>query len=227
MQSIQIVDEETMLFDLEHIISRFEGSLPSRVDAAAMTWKSKVPFKMLSLKELLFHRITLLARTSLDLYVQGTWVPAYIVMRSTVETAALFFEFCNKVSLFLQDADEKKIDIFLMKCITGGKDEKSKLPPIHVLDCIRSIDKEYDGFLRMYEVLCEYTHPNFLGTLASFGKVDHANIWLDLGAEIKKPPPPFGLAPFLMAVTIFEDHYNSIAEKFIEVNDYFEVKEKG
>ena len=51
------------------------------------------------------------------------------------------------------------------------------------------------------------------------------NVWLDLKDESKMPPPQFGLAPFFMSLLIFEEQYNLVAEKLIEIDKYY-VKTK-
>ena len=222
MRSRKEISEENIRSDIRDLLCRFEACLPDRVDPAGLTLKSKIPFKALSLKELLFHRITSISTAGMEMYEQNRRVPAYILMRSALETSALCYVLRKKLEAYLNDRDIEALDNFLMKAISGGRDEKSKLPAINVLTCIDHLNKEYPDFRRMYDVLCEYAHPNYQGTFAAFGSVDSKNVWLDLGAEHSQPPPEFGLAPFFMALLIFEEHYNMCASLIAEMNEHFE-----
>lgn len=222
MKTLKEINEDTILEDTRELIQRFEESLSTRVDPAGLTLKSKIPFKVLSLKELLFHRITMLAQVALDLYDQNKRVPSYILMRSTVETCALCFCLRKKISIYIEDHNLDNFDDFLVKGLSGGRDEKATHSSINVLTCVDHVDREFKDFRKMYDVLCEYAHPNYLGTLNSFGKIDRKNVWLDLGSERKMPPAEFGLAPFFMSLLIFEEEYNLIAVLLGDINDHFE-----
>jgi len=225
MKSLIKINKSTIQEDLKELVNRFNESLVVRVDPGGLTLKSKIPFKVLSLKELLFHRITMLSQVALDLYLQNKRVPSFILMRSVIETCALCFALRKKTTNFLNDTIN--IDVFnsfIDKGLSGGRDEKANHQAVNALTCIDHIDREYDGFRKMYDVLCEYAHPNYLGTLDSFGKVDEKNIWLDLGYELKMPPAEFGLAPFFMSLLIFEEQYNLIAGMVEDLNELFEKK---
>ena len=71
----------------------------------------------------------------------------------------------------------------------------------------------------MYDVLCEYAHPNHFGVLDAFGRFDADKRWLDLGRELEPPPPAFGLGSLLASLSIFEERYNSINELGKTIND--------
>ena len=222
MRTLKEINEDTILEDIRDLLKRFDESLVTRVDPAGLTLKSTIPFKVLSLKELLFHRITQIAVVALELYEQKKRVPSYILMRSTVETCALCFVLRKKCTNFLKDFDVDELDNFLIKGISGGRDDKATHESVNVLTCIDHVNREFNTFRKMYNVLCEYAHPNYLGTLDSFGKYDKDNVWLDLGDESRMPPAQFGLAPFFMSLLIFEEQYNSIAGMLDEINEYFD-----
>ena len=222
MKTLKEINEDTITADLTDLISRFESSLPTRVDPAGLTLKSKIPFKALSLRELLFHRITMISRTAFNLYLDNKRVPSYILMRSAVETASLCYYIAKKIQLFVDNPNVDELDDLLVKGIAGGRDEKSEHESVNILTCVDHVDREFQDFRKQYDVLCEYAHPNYLGTLDAFGKVDRDNVWLDLGAELKMPPAPFGLIPFFFSLLIFEEQYDKLADCIDDINDYFE-----
>ncbi|MEX1664908.1 hypothetical protein [Zhongshania arctica] len=224
MPSLKEINEDSIRRDIQELLRRFESSLPTRVDPAGLTLKSKIPFKALSLKELLYHRITSISVSAIELYDQNRRVPAYILMRSALETSALCFMLRKKLEEYLENKDIDQLDDFLMKAVSGGRDQSAKLPAINVLTCIKHVSKDFSNFGTMYKLLCEYAHPNYHGTLASFGTVDQTNIWLDLGVEKIQPPPEFGLVPFFMALLLFEKQYNGCASLIEELSNHFENK---
>lgn len=220
--------DEFFLERTVELIERFEASLPDRVDPAGMTHKSKLPFKIMSLRELLIHRVTVLSRSALEQYKQELRVPAFILIRSVVETTAVLSRLTSELESFLESKDIDTLDEFLIKGLDGGRkgDERATVASINVMTLVNHMDKQFEGFRNMYDVLCEYAHPNFMGTLDSFGRLDHENIWLDLGKEVTNPPAAFGLAPFYFSLLIFEEKYSAIQGLFEAVNEHFESNGK-
>ena len=194
----------------------------TRVDAASLTRRSKIPFKIFSLKELLLHRMTALAESALHLYESDRRVPSYLIIRATQETAAAVFNLRGKCSVYLNEKDLDTFDDYLMKGLAGGRDVTAKVTAINVITLVDKVDKEYPGYREMYDLLCEYAHPNFYGVLDAFGKVNAEQLWLDLGDEIQKPRPAIGLAPLLGALSIFEESYNEINDLGKEINDWLD-----
>lgn len=67
---------------------RFTASLPQHINAATLTVKSKLPFKALSIRELLLHRMAALSTAAVDLFSHKRVIPAVILTRAVVETLA-------------------------------------------------------------------------------------------------------------------------------------------
>ena len=61
------------------------NSLPDQVNPATLTLKSKLPFKVLSLRELLIHRVSALAVATVDLQDRSNHLAAAILTRSSRE----------------------------------------------------------------------------------------------------------------------------------------------
>ena len=213
------MDELTALTACQVSLANFKNSLVARVDPAGLTRRSKIPFKLFSLKELLLHRMTSLVESALTLYESNRRVPSFLVIRGCMETAGSVVYVRKKCERYVENKDLDSFDESLIKGLAGGRDENAKIAAVNVLTLIDKIDNEYQGYRKMYDVLCEYTHPNFFGVLDVFGKIDPKQVWLDLGDEIRKPPAAYGLAPLLMSMTIFEESYNAIDGLGRQIND--------
>jgi uncharacterized YccA/Bax inhibitor family protein len=64
-------------------------SLPLKVVAAALTFKSKLPFKALSVREVLIYRVSALSAAAVEMFEQRRLVPAAVLTRAVVETVAV------------------------------------------------------------------------------------------------------------------------------------------
>ena len=215
-------DDEIGLRMARKQVNVIVSSLPERVDAAAFTLNSKLPFKALSLREVLIHRISELAECAMDQYEQRKLVPAFVLTRAAIETVSLIYWLHKKLSEFIESKDIDQLDGFLMKTILGSKDNTTTIESYNVLTAIDHVDKKFENFRKMYDGLCEFTHPNWSGALGAYGKIDRENIWLDLGPDVKSPPLALGLVPFLRGLAIFVEYYNDLERLIRNLNTYFE-----
>lgn len=197
-------------------------NLPSKVEVAALTLKSKLPFKSLTLREVLIHRVADLATVTMQLFEDGRFVPAFIMARSVVETVSIMFFLHKSVLDFCDNHDVEKLDEFLMKTTMGSKDKSTPHEPYNILTAVDKVDKEFEGLRQMYDCLSEFAHPNWSGTLGAYGRFDKEKHIL-LFDEHRTPKVALGLAPFVGALTIFTDYYNDLARLIQEMNDYFET----
>ena len=198
-------------------------ALPTEIPATGLTLKSKLPFKAVSFRELLIHRMSELSLVAVDLYECNKIIPAFIITRAVTETVAILFVFHKKLTQFFDSKDITQLNEFLNKAMLGSRDNSSHLDSYNVLTAIENhIDKEFKGFKEEYYRLCEFTHPNWLGVLASYGRIDHKRIILHLGKGGRKPPKVTGLSPLLQSLKIFEHYYNELAELLQKFNDYYE-----
>ncbi|MBI2999280.1 MAG: hypothetical protein HYY46_12675 [Deltaproteobacteria bacterium] len=203
---------------------RFAASLPQRIDAAALTLKSKLPFKALSIRELLLHRMAALSSAAADLFAQKRVIPAVILTRAIVETLAVLFTFHERLKRFLEDKkkDIDAMDDFLMRCLVGARNNPEMPTSTNILTLIDRLEKTVPGFRDVYDALCECAHPNWAGTFGAFGEVDHEKLGLKLGAAERSPAYSSGLASLSGSLMAFEHYYNDSAELVRRFNDYFE-----
>ena len=200
-------------------------SLPLTVEAASLTWKSKIPFKAISLREVLIHRVSELSMVAVDLYECNKLVPAFVITRSIVETVAMTYWLSKRVGEFLSSKDVQKLDEFLMRAMHGSRDGTTPLESYNVLTAVDKMDKEYNGFRKMYDWLCEFTHPNWSGALGAYGKINQEKHSLSLVSKNSRVPIILGLGPFNASLKLFEHYYNDLTEQLNALNEYFEKQD--
>src|SRR5713226_5901821 len=96
-------DEAQTLKEARGFVDAIASSLPKQIQAAALTWKSKIPFKALTVRESLFHRVSALASAAVELFEAHRVIPAIILTRAVVETVAVMFTFHERLSRFLEN----------------------------------------------------------------------------------------------------------------------------
>jgi len=214
--------EREYLLEARIFATNIFASLPQDVKAAAFTMKSKIPFKVTSLREVLVHRVAELSMVAVDLFECNKLVPAFVITRSVVETVALTCWLHQKVSEFLDSKDVEELDDFLMKAMLGSRNGTTPLESYNVLTAVDHMNKEHKGFRKMFDSLCEFTHPNWSGVLGSYGRIDHERLTLTLGSVNSRAPIMLGLSTFTASLKLFEHYYNDLAELLTKLNDHFE-----
>jgi hypothetical protein len=101
--------------------------------------------------------------------------------RSVLETAAISFRFCQEIDQGVRDKDFSALDTAVTKLTfaTRHRSLNDLLPDApNILSSIDKLDrflfdKKQDQSVRnVYEFLCEFAHPNWVGTVGLFGQID-------------------------------------------------------
>ena len=215
-------DELTCLGDAKRLVAEFKQNLPQKVDPASLTLNSKLPFKAMSLREVLLYRITELTEEACRLYEAKKNVAAILLTRSALETAAMLYWLHMEISGVVDRSETGSIDSYLMKAIFGSRDGIGPVEAHNVLTAIQHLDRKYEKFRRYYDRLSEYAHPNWCGTSGPYSEFDMEKVVLNLGENIRAIPTLTGLVPLVVSMEVFKHYYNDIAElmpKFIHVCD--------
>ena len=212
------------LAEAQEYAARFTASLPDRIQIAALTLKSKLPFKVLSIRELLLHRVAALSGAAVDLFAQKRAIPAVILTRAIVETLAVLFTFCERLDRFLKEEpkDIGAFDEILMRYLMGARNNPEMPAPTNIVTLVDRVEKMLPGFRRTYDSLCECAHPNWAGMFGAFAEVDRENFELKLRPAEKSFAYSTGLAALSGSLMLFEHYYNDSAELVRKINDYFE-----
>jgi hypothetical protein len=106
------------------------------------------------------------------------------------------------------------IDNDLMRLIGGSRTDPAMPQAINVLTFVDKVDKDVQGFRRQYDALCEYAHPNSLGTVFVYSKPDPEMGWADLGSNVRQREnvEQCGVINLSVVMEMFEVGYNQIAD---------------
>jgi hypothetical protein len=206
--SVKIANNDRILLEARRLADAIASSLPDRIQIAALTLKSKLPFKALSVRELLIHRVSALATAAVDLFEREQLIPAIVLTRSVAETVAFLFCLHERLERFLMDKNVFALDDFLMSCLVSSRIQPGLRKAINVLTLIDRVDKINPGFRSVYDTLSEYAHPNWSGTLVAFGKIDKKQFELKLGPKLKAGVLKTGVDALSGSLLIFHHYYN-------------------
>jgi len=212
------------LAEAQGFSERLSSSLPDRIQIAALTLKSKLPFKAVSIRELLIHRMAALASAAVDLFTEKRAIPGVIVTRAIVETAAVMLVFHERLGRFLNDKDKdiSAFDEFLMRCLLGTRNNPDMPTSTNILTLVDRVEQKIPGFRSVYDSLCECAHPNWAGTFGAFGQIDKENFELKLGPAERSTAYTVGLAALSGTLMVFEHYYNDSGDLVRKFNDHFE-----
>ena len=202
------------------------SSLPLSIPIGALPLQSKIPFKVISLREMLFHRASALASPAVSLIETDSIISGALLTRALMETVAMFVDLQSKLDAFLETPDVEIFDSFLMKCLFANRQEEGGVRDEYytssILSSIDRLDKKSKGFRFTYDQLSEYAHPNYNGVFGSFGTIDAEKFVLDLGPKISSNGMVIGANALAAALDILVHYYNEMPESMVALNRYFE-----
>jgi hypothetical protein len=213
-----------MLAEARNLADLVAASLPQKVDAAALTSKSKLPFKVISIRELLFHRVSALASPAVVLFEQGSYVAGVVLTRAVVETVAIIFAIHKQLRSFEETKDVDALDDFLMNCLMASRWKDATYQARNILTFVDYVDKEMPGFRATYDSLSEYSHPNWSGVLGAFGEIDQSDYALVLGPNERTTVFVSGVSALSGSLLTMQHFYNDMVKMLYQLNEYFETK---
>lgn len=195
-------------------IKIIKDNLPAKIYPEMVSIKAKIPFKVLTLRELLIHRVGDLGDAACELYANSKVVPAIIITRALMETVAVMYYLYNIVNKAVISKSLKGFNDKIMCMLMGIRSGNSKTKPIHIMDCIRELNKWFEHFLEEYDNLSDIAHPNWFGLFGYYGKVKKEEMEIILGEGIRKVEAPFvmGVTGLSTAIEIFINFYDKIAD---------------
>lgn len=136
----------------------------------------KLPCKLQALVGSLAWRAHDFGTLACDLFRDQRVVPGAVITRALMETTALVYSVWKKTNQALSDSKLEALDDFLVLCLSGNRLGKGDPKSPNVLTAIQAVNKEpgceqYEGF---YASLCEFCHPNALGSFYAYCRFDDA-----------------------------------------------------
>tara|TARA_R110001592_G_scaffold353288_1_gene652025 strand:+ start:1037 stop:1717 length:681 start_codon:yes stop_codon:yes gene_type:complete len=197
-------------------IQSFKTSLPSVVDPASISHTAKIPFKVITYREALLHRMTELSDTAIELYkADNKAISFMLITRAAHETFSLLYVLNKKVIGVVKDNSIGDFDNYIMTHTFGYRmKENDNLPTMpNILKSIDKVDKVLEGsFRRTYEALSEYCHPNCSGVHQAYVKIDKEQVLAYIGSEYTNLPQEAYVGTLYASLMMFEEYYNDISK---------------
>jgi hypothetical protein len=164
------------------LTGRIQASLPAGFGIADLGMPSKMPFKVVTLRESLLHRLAELASAAVDLYASERPVAGVLLTRGVMEVTAMLFAIDRLLATSLERRDPSAADETIMRLLFGGRSEMAPQSAINVLSHLDTMDKRFKGIRAWYEDLSEIAHPNYPGLMGSYADVDREGFKVQLGS---------------------------------------------
>jgi hypothetical protein len=197
--------------DVRAWADKLRASLPPSVDAVALGVISMAPFLLLCTREALIWRTEELARSACDALERDDFAAAAILTRAVTENAALTWKLMAVLDERGKYTPEKMNDLLMRMLAGSGKWEGPK--PVHVMDCLREMDKEVPGVLFGYEALSDMAHPNWSGVSGMYSKTA-PNLITRFGRGLRRADRSRAMITSAMcgSLDVFEYAYNRISD---------------
>lgn len=213
-----------MLEEARGLAGVFASTLPERIQAAATSQNSMLPYKALAVRELLLHRVSALATAAVELFYSERTIPAVVLTRAVVEAVAVCYALHEHVERFLVDRSANNLDDFLVRSLVGARNNPEMPTATNILKFIDQAEKTLPQFRSVYDNLCEYTHPNWAGMMGSFGAVDRDTLDLKLGPNPRTSAFAIGVSALSGSLMTFHHYYNESGDLILRLNDHFEAR---
>lgn len=210
------------LSKLKILVNNIQDNLVSSVEASSFPSNTKIPFKTLSLRESLLHRISDLSLTAYDLFYKKNALSGIIITRSILETVSILYSLNDKIEKTIESKDLVSFHEYLLRLMLGSKNKSSDIEAINVLSSIDIWAKENNKIRKLYDDLSEFAHPNWWGNLGIMGNIDRKNYTVNFGKESPKweSALKLGIISALIVLQSSEDIYDKMADvlpKFLEL----------
>lgn len=198
---------------------QINSNLPDKIVAGALSHISKLPYKALSLRETLIHRIADLSDAAISLYKSSNIVPAIIMIRSVFETSAVLFWLFEKLKHVSETGDLKDMNDFLNKHLFGARNQNASVESYNILTAIDHTDKEFENYRIAYNDLSEFAHPNWSGLMGAYSDAYKNKFVVKLGKGEGMIPSIFSLPLLISSLKLAIHYYDEMEQHFIKFNE--------
>lgn len=135
---------------------------------------AKLPSKLVAVTGSLAWRAHDFAVLACELFERKRVIPGAVISRSLMETTALFYLVQKKTAQAIAEKNLSHLDDFLVRCMSGNRLGSGEPDAPNIITAIQALDKEpgCDRYADFYASLCEFAHPNALGSFYAYSSFD-------------------------------------------------------
>ena len=199
-------------------LNEIRALLPSGVDPKFKRFHSNIPFKIISIRDALLHRLVNLGEESLLLHDAKSLIPFLLTVRACLETAALLFSLNKYIEASMAGNSLDQLVEQLQRTALGSRNASTNFDSVNILGAIDKLEKSYPGIRKQYDDLSEYCHPNFEGVLCSYSELSDENSFV---FKLNRDRVKIGEAPLKIALVVGFHAYDSARENYKKLIDQF------
>lgn len=150
------------IIELEGFIQDIIYLREPAIDPSGKPVMPKVVWKLKTYVEITKHRVADFSIAVCNEWNMGNVGAAFVLVRCIYENQAYIFDILNQIESFIQNKDFNSCDDLIMNRLFGTKISQAGLPKIqNVLTVIDKLDKTIPGYRHHYDILSEFSHPNY------------------------------------------------------------------
>lgn len=208
--------------DARATLSAYKQLRKHRVKPASNYLVDKPTFELEYFKESVLYRFVELADATFALLGVGNYLGAIITVRSLQETCSVMW-YINELCQYV--VANKELTHFtkqMHRLIVGWKNDDAFPDPPNVLTLINKVDKIVSGYRKHYDILSEYAHPNWHGTMGLFAKTGGKKLKVEFaryigGKKILMKHIDNALIISIDLLKFIESQYEDIVKKFVDI----------
>jgi hypothetical protein len=221
------------LDDARATLSAYKELRKHMVKPASNYLVDKPNFELDYFKESVLYRFIELAEATFALLDVGNYLGAITTVRSLQETSCVMC-YINELCQYV--VENKELTHFtegMHRLILGWKNDDEFPEPLNVLTLINKVDKKISGYRKYYDILSEYVHPNWHGTMGLFARTGGKKLKVELGRYIRGKKILIKHIENALIISIdllrfIESQYEDIVKKFVDtchcINEKGELK---
>lgn len=209
-------DIEAMMYEARERQKLLTENMPEGVDRLTHGFRSKIPYKIMCIREAQFCRAEEFSRAACDMFERDDVVVGVSNTRSTLECLAVIFHINEKMVSQQKNGLDSDLDEQVMKVLLGFKSDPDFPQMVNVLTMVDKLDSKTPGIRKNYNTLSEVAHPNYSGAVGVYGAPDYdcGITWFNKkkDSERVRKIKGLGLVSLIPVLKLFEHEYNRTAD---------------
>ena len=159
------VTTEELIDEILIGLAELEDGLPTDLNASSVSETAKLPFKALICRAVLAWRFVDISHSVMRCVDEARTASAAVLTRAALETGGAAWYLNDRLQRVLDAGAVGDTDDYLRKLLLGSRAIQELPGALNVLSFVDKVDKKVKGFRHQYDVLSEFAHPNWLGTM--------------------------------------------------------------
>lgn len=174
-----------MLEEARATLIAWKDQRKDRVEPPSNCLAYKPAFELEYFTESVIRRFMELADATFILLDARNYLGSVVTVRSLQETSAVIWYLNEKCLYALAHKDLTHFTETMKRLMLGWKDDEELPNSINALTLIDKVDKQLCGYRTHYDILSEYVHPNWHGTMGLFAQTGGKELKVEFGSYIR------------------------------------------